>query len=408
MQATVYTVMSFIKEIRKTMPTATSQIVRMSADMQDLLVPMGVARDEAQGMTQGFLDLANKVAAFNDVEPTEVLEAIKSGLSGSSEPLRRFGINALESSLEAKALELGLLGVGQKFTDLDPKVKAGIRAQALLQQAIDNSSDAINGFAANNDSLIRRQQDLQANMQEMKEVIGGVLIPIFDDVVKALLPVIQKVAEWAQEHPKLTKFIVIGTAAIGALMAILGPLLLIIPAIVTALGTFGPAIAVVTGVVAALTAGVLLLRTAWVNAMDLMGITTKQAFEGIKNVTRVGMDFVVTSVKNKLNQAINFFNIFIRAANAASRVASKVPGVSLPMIPEIPMLAKGGIVTKPTLAMIGEAGPEAVIPLNKRGGAGVGTNINITINGDVTGQDVVEKVGDALVQRLKLSTAIAG
>ena len=33
---------------------------------------------------------------------------------------------------------------------------------------------------------------------------------------------------------------------------------------------------------------------------------------------------------------------------------------------QIPMLAKGGIVTGPTLAMIGEAGPEAVIPLSGR------------------------------------------
>jgi len=43
----------------------------------------------------------------------------------------------------------------------------------------------------------------------------------------------------------------------------------------------------------------------------------------------------------------------------------------------IPKLAEGGIVTKPTLALIGEAGPEAVVPLGKRGGAG---SYTITIN----------------------------
>jgi hypothetical protein len=35
-----------------------------------------------------------------------------------------------------------------------------------------------------------------------------------------------------------------------------------------------------------------------------------------------------------------------------------------------PAMASGGIVTEPTLALIGEAGPEAVIPLNKSGGVG--------------------------------------
>lgn len=46
--------------------------------------------------------------------------------------------------------------------------------------------------------------------------------------------------------------------------------------------------------------------------------------------------------------------------------------------PDIPRLAMGGIVTRPTLALIGEAGPEAVIPLNRPGGA-VGNTYNVSI-----------------------------
>jgi SLT domain-containing protein len=48
------------------------------------------------------------------------------------------------------------------------------------------------------------------------------------------------------------------------------------------------------------------------------------------------------------------------------------------------MLANGGIVTGPTLAMIGEGrGPEAVIPLDRMGefGMGGGTTVNINVNG---------------------------
>lgn len=46
----------------------------------------------------------------------------------------------------------------------------------------------------------------------------------------------------------------------------------------------------------------------------------------------------------------------------------------------VPELAAGGIVTRPTLALIGEAGPEAVIPLGKMGGATV-VNIHVTTSG---------------------------
>ena len=54
----------------------------------------------------------------------------------------------------------------------------------------------------------------------------------------------------------------------------------------------------------------------------------------------------------------------------------------------IPRLAAGGIVNSPTLAMIGEAGPEAVIPLSKMGGMG-GNNITINMPTGSNGDDVV-------------------
>jgi hypothetical protein len=59
-------------------------------------------------------------------------------------------------------------------------------------------------------------------------------------------------------------------------------------------------------------------------------------------------------------------------------------------VPDIPMLAEGGIVTSAQLAMIGEKGPEAVIPLSKMGSMGFGGGGNITIN--VTSADPNEVV----------------
>lgn len=234
--------MSFINDIRKEMPTATHEIVRMAADMQDLLVPMGLTREKGAELSQGFLDLANKVAAFNDVDPTQVLEAIKSGLSGSSEPLRQFGINALETALEAKALEMGLLKVGEKFMDLDPQIRNSIRAQALYEQAVDNSADAINGFAANNDSFIRRNQELQATLTETRKNIGDALLPVIDDLQKKLLPTVQRVAEWAKQNPELTLSIIKWSAGISGTIAVLGTLGLILPKIITGVKALASAV----------------------------------------------------------------------------------------------------------------------------------------------------------------------
>ena len=60
----------------------------------------------------------------------------------------------------------------------------------------------------------------------------------------------------------------------------------------------------------------------------------------------------------------------------------------------IPMMGDGGIVSRPTLAIIGESGPEAVVPL----GRGMGANINITVNagmganGAQIGQEIVSAI----------------
>jgi hypothetical protein len=65
---------------------------------------------------------------------------------------------------------------------------------------------------------------------------------------------------------------------------------------------------------------------------------------------------------------------------------------------EVPAFAKGGIVTGPTLALIGEAGPEAVVPLSGRNAGGLGSQITINVNagmgadGASIGRDIVDAI----------------
>jgi len=69
-------------------------------------------------------------------------------------------------------------------------------------------------------------------------------------------------------------------------------------------------------------------------------------------------------------------------------------------------LAEGGIVTRETFARIGEAGPEAVIPLSRGLGAIGATNISVTITGNTISSerdldDVAERVGDAIMRKMR-------
>lgn len=81
-------------------------------------------------------------------------------------------------------------------------------------------------------------------------------------------------------------------------------------------------------------------------------------------------------------------------------------------------MATGGIVRRPTLALIGEAGPEAVVPLSQAssfgGGFGGGGGINImpgavVVNGDVmSDSDVGEVVGWKIVEAIRLNRGGVG
>jgi hypothetical protein len=101
-------------------------------------------------------------------------------------------------------------------------------------------------------------------------------------------------------------------------------------------------------------------------------------FTGIKS-TVVGLfsgigAAISGTLKSAINTAISLVNKPIQAINS---VAGRVPGV--PDLPLIPALASGGIVRRPTLALVGEAGPEAVVPLSSKfGGDTVTINIHVS------------------------------
>jgi hypothetical protein len=70
----------------------------------------------------------------------------------------------------------------------------------------------------------------------------------------------------------------------------------------------------------------------------------------------------------------------------------------------VPRMAEGGIVTKPTLAMIGEAGAEAVVPLDKMGG--MGTTVNINVAGSVISEGQLQSVIQDALYNLNRSGAV--
>lgn len=137
------------------------------------------------------------------------------------------------------------------------------------------------------------------------------------------------------------------------------------------------------------------LNKAWTSLWSGVGQTLTIVWEGVK-----------TTIKNSINWILEKVNSVIRALNSVAAKGAGAFGAKSISIPEIPLLAAGGIVNQPTLAMIGEAGPEAVIPLSKMSGLGGGLNLTINITGNNISsamdlKNICDKVEEALMNKVR-------
>jgi hypothetical protein len=207
---------------------------------------------------------------------------------------------------------------------------------------------------------------LKLGFDETKESIGAALLP----AVESVLPYLQKFATWAQNNPQTFMIIAGALAAIAASIVAIN--------IAMALNPIG---LIVIGVIA-LIAGLAIAYKKFEGFRNIVDGVFGAIKWWITNIVIPQFNLMLTVFKTIFNGIASVWNNTI--GKFSFTVPSWVPGIGGKgfAMPDIPMLAAGGIVTGPTLAMIGEAGPEAVIPLDRMSQmGGGGTTVNINVNG---------------------------
>ena len=97
-------------------------------------------------------------------------------------------------------------------------------------------------------------------------------------------------------------------------------------------------------------------------------------WEGITIAFTTVVDGITSGIKAAFNGVLSFvvglINGVIWAINGAIGLINAIPGVNITKIQELelPKLAEGGVVNKPTTAIIGEAGAEAIVPIENNTG----------------------------------------
>ena len=146
------------------------QALEAAGTFGNLFRAMEIGTPKAADMSKGLIQLASDLASFNNADPTEVLEALRSGLVGETEPLRRFGVNLSAARIEAEALRMGLAKKKDELT-------AGAKAQAAYNLILNDTKLAQGDFARTSDGLANRQRILAAQWKDMQAKVGGFLLP---------------------------------------------------------------------------------------------------------------------------------------------------------------------------------------------------------------------------------------
>jgi hypothetical protein len=289
-----------------------------------------------------------------------------------------------DSATVADALAKAYEGNFKALKTLSPEIKTMVDDGKSLEEIMAVMGGTFGGAVSKNAETAAGQMAILKNsIGETQESIGAALLP----VIEAVLPYLQAFADWAQKNPET--FTIIAAAIAGIAAAI------VLTNIAMALNPF-----------ALIAIGVGLLVAALKIAYD--------KFEGFRKVVDIVFDALVKGGKLVFDGLTTYFtglyNAFKTLFNGIAKLWNGTVGKLafdipswVPLIggkgfsvPEIPMLADGGIVTGPTLAMIGERGPEAVIPLSGRGG-GMG-NYTINING---GLGSSAEIGTAVVNAIR-------
>lgn len=199
----------------------SEQFGRLETDIKDnftqlrsVVSALGVDATTSLSIVDQLQRRSLDMAAFKDVSDAEAFRAVISGITGETEPLKRFGVVLNETAVKAELLRLGFKG---KATEASEAAKVIARTNIILRQTGEMSGQV----AREADTLAEKEKRVRAEFTKAAEDFG-----------QQFLPVAAKVLDWATGALKAFNDLPSGVQAAGiamlALVAAGGPIMSVI------------------------------------------------------------------------------------------------------------------------------------------------------------------------------------
>jgi len=296
---------------------SVNDLLQTAGGLGSLLAPMLDGDSKAAAdMSTKLAELSVDLGSFYNVAESDTLTALKAALVGSSEPMRKLGVNMTQGALQAYALEHG---VKKQVSAMSEAEVTTLRYNFLLDKTKIAQGDATKtsgGYA----NQIKRAKGV---LKDLKVTIGKELLPAFTDLLKsfsgskAQIKAVAKAAGvLAKAFGKFIMFIVKHNkvvlsflAALGAVQAVQGIMGLVSSIIALGVATEGAAFSFSTlwialAPIAAIVAAVIALGA--LIYLVYSDITSENSFlvavwEVLKDAWQATVDGIATGIEWVVN-----------------------------------------------------------------------------------------------------------
>jgi hypothetical protein len=268
----------------------------------NLFRAFGIGLKQSQQMSMRLVELAADMASFNDVPIDDALNALRSGLSGETEPLKRFGVALNEVRLKEEARRIGL----GTYTGMLP---LAVKSQAAYSLILKDTALQQGDVERTSGGLAAQQKFLAAQMEDTTASFGAVFTPVLINLIGVVrtqvLPQIQKFVGALQG---LSPEALATAVKIGLIAAAIGPALIAISYLIKGLQALATAILFVTKKIVLIPLVILAVVSSLNKSADATMTWGEAIYTTIRQI--VGL---FASLANGVISAINFI---IRAINS--------------------------------------------------------------------------------------------
>ncbi|MEP2085073.1 MAG: phage tail tape measure protein [Bauldia litoralis] len=369
---------------------AAKRLLAYGTSAEDLIPTLRMLGDVSSGV--GMDKLPQLILAFGQVKAATRLTGME---------LRQFteaGVPLLDALAEHFGTTAG---------NIQEMVSAGKVGFADVQAALASLTDEGGRF---NNLMEKQSQSLAGQWSNFKDqisltarAIGQELLPYLKPMMENLVGIVQAVGEFVKEHPKLSAGILAAALALTGLLAVLLPLAFALPGLILMFSGLATIFAfIVTGPGILMVAFLATLGFALIQLTKvafLLGTQWDMIWLGMKVTAAEVSNAVIGFVETMVNWIIDGVNVAIRAINKVVAAMARIPFAGNRF--------KGLSIDELDRTEFGRLDTNTIANQHLNGAGSAPTQNSFYMTGNVLlDQDAAEKIGDMIMDKLKLSNAL--